>query len=103
MFPKKKKTTHVLKEFHIYQYQVNFTLKVVLMKDFTPELSSFLDLLTGIELKSNQHLVINKFSTGTRELSLFLEIECLIFLGFVPLAGEQKQTKIYRLPEGVWF
>lgn len=101
MFPKKKKT--LLKEFHIYQYQVNFTLKVVLMKDFTPELSSFLDLLTGIELKSNQHLVINKFSTGTRELSLFLVIECLIFLGFVPLAGEQKQTKIYRLPEGVWF
>lgn len=30
------------------------------MRDFTPELSSFLDLLTGIELKSNQHLVINK-------------------------------------------
>lgn len=73
------------------------------MKDFTTELSSFLDLLTGIELKSNQHLVINKFCTGTRELSLFLVIECLIFLGFVLLAGEQKQTKIYRLPEGVRF
>lgn len=29
------------------------------MKDFTPELRSFLDLLTGIELKSNQHRVIN--------------------------------------------